>query len=108
MPMRTALMSCLFLSLVACGTPASDDDSGAEQEASFLDGTYSCEASNTTSGNGPYSLECDKSGDEVVIHFNNGGHITLDVDSQEMRGEQWHVEGTNAQRGEAWEVILSR
>ena len=77
-----------------------EDDEDDEEEATYAsgqgvtpDGDYDCSASNITRGNGPYSLGCEKDGDDVTIHFNNGGHITVDEDGYDTNtGEQWDVE----------------
>lgn len=77
-----------------------EDDEDDEEETTDAsgqgvtpDGDYDCSASNITRGNGPYSLGCEKDGDDVTIHFNNGGHITVDEDGYDTNtGEQWDVE----------------
>ena len=73
-----------------------DDDeetTDASGQGVTPDGDHDCSASNITRGNGPYSLECEKDGDDVTIHFNNGGHITVDEDGYDTNtGEQWDVE----------------
>ena len=100
---RTILLMLLF-SLLGCG--GNDNSSGntyeeidqqslSDDEKTNLgdmesqieidtqtqaDGSYDCDVTNTTRGNGPYSLGCDKDGDEVTIHFDNGGHVTVDSD----------------------------
>ena len=56
------------------------------------DGTYDCTVTNITQGNGPYTLQCDKEGDDVTVHFNNGGYITLDDGMDPNSGDQWEVE----------------
>jgi len=57
------------------------------------DGEYECTATNLSTGNGPYSLTCEKDGDEVIIRFPNGGYITVDEDGYHARrGEQWEIE----------------
>ena len=56
------------------------------------DGTYDCTATNITQGNGPYTLQCDKEGDDITVHFNNGGYITLDDGFEANSGDQWEVE----------------
>ncbi len=101
------------MSLVACGnSPPTARDStprgAAVEEASELaDGTYSCDATNTSRGYGPYSLECDKSGDTITLHFSNGGHIDLDIDSQESAGGgTWEIETTSSENGDSWSVTI--
>src|SRR5258705_11285211 len=85
--LRMTVRALLLLAVLALGACDSANSANSrekvaeEQRSSFLeDGSYNCEVSNTTRGNGPYTLECEKSGDEIVIHFNNGGYINLDID----------------------------
>ena len=57
------------------------------------DGEYDCTVTNITRGTGPYSLECEKDGDDLTIRFPNGGYIVVDSDGYHAaRGEQWEVE----------------
>jgi hypothetical protein len=57
------------------------------------DGEYDCTVTNITRGTGPYSLECEKDGDDLTIRFPNGGYIVVDSDGfHAARGEQWEVE----------------
>ena len=66
---------------------SSDDDQQRQN------GSYDCDVTNTSRGNGPYALDCDKDGDEVTINFNNGGSVTIDSDGYDSStGEQWDVE----------------
>jgi hypothetical protein len=112
-----AILILLLFSLLGCGS--NENSSGysykeTEQESSFddentspndgessiefdnqaqADGSYDCDVTNSTRGNGPYSLGCDKEGDEVTIHFDNGGHVTVDSDGYDYNtGETWDVE----------------
>lgn len=104
--------------LTSCG----DSGSGAKYSSSFGyssgsaaaegqpteldDGSYSCQAINATRGNGPYTLSCDKLGDTVTIHFDNGGYVEIDIDSQERDGEgSWIVSGTDS-RGDTWTLNI--
>ena len=105
------LMSVFFLAACGSANSRSSAENAAEQQRSSLlqDGSYDCEVTNTTRGNGPYTLECEKSGDEIVIHFNNGGYINLDIDAQPTGdGSTWELEGTNLQNGDSWEVTINR
>lgn len=83
-------------------TSATGEGSSA---ANFPDGTYSCEVSDTTDDNGPYSLVCDKNGSEVVAHFENGGYITGELDSASK--DQMVFLGTDS-RDHDWQIIISR
>lgn len=57
------------------------------------DGEFDCTVSNATTGNGPYSLLCEKDGDEITIHFPNGGFLVVDEDGYHARtGTYWEVE----------------
>jgi hypothetical protein len=57
------------------------------------DGEFDCTVENVSRGNGPYSLTCEKDGDDITINFPNGGYITVDSDGfHSERGEQWEVE----------------
>jgi hypothetical protein len=56
------------------------------------DGDFDCAVTNITRGNGPYNLDCEKYGDEITIHFRNGGFIITDLD------------GFHAENGEYWEI----
>jgi hypothetical protein len=104
--------------LASCGgddssgsySSSSDYSSGSaaakEQPTELDDGSYSCEATNDTRGNGPYTLSCDKSGDTATIHFDNGGYVELDIDSQELDGEgSWVISGTDS-RGDTWTLNI--
>ena len=107
---RVSFLACV-LAVNACGSSSTTTAESAEQQRpiTLQDGSYACEVMNTTRGNGPYTLSCDKSGDDITIHFNNGGYITLDVDSQESAdGSTWELEGTNAQTGESWQVTINQ
>jgi hypothetical protein len=57
------------------------------------DGDYDCTVMNISSGLGPYTLQCEKNGDDITINFPNGGYIVVDSDGYHaVRGEQWEVE----------------
>jgi hypothetical protein len=57
------------------------------------DGDFDCVATNLTTGNGPYSLNCEKDGDDIIINFPNGGHITVDEDGfHSETGDNWDIE----------------
>lgn len=103
----------VFAPLTSCGEDTSSPryssgSSTAEEPATSLgDGSYSCEASNDTRGNGPYTLSCNKSGNTVTIHFDNGGYVEIDIDSQERDGEgSWDLSGSDS-RGDTWTVSIN-
>ena len=95
--------------LTSCGendTSAPSSDNQAEQV--LADGSYECEASNTTQGNGPYNLECEKIGNELTIHFSNGGYIVNDIDSINSNGEKsWTLDTTHPEEGDNWDVVIN-
>jgi hypothetical protein len=71
----------LMAALVSCGVGNSN---AAEYLGNDVDGdTYSCTAfSYSTSSY--YYLTCEFSGDDVTLNFDNGGHITVTMDSEEI------------------------
>lgn len=72
---------------------STDEYEGSSTDRIQPDGDYDCTATNISRGNGPYSLGCEKDGGDVTIHFNNGGHITVDEDGYDSNtGEHWDVE----------------
>ena len=57
------------------------------------DGDFDCAVTNITRSNGPYNLDCEKDGDEITIHFRNGGFIITDLDGfHAENGEYWQIE----------------
>lgn len=109
------LLVCLVLIFVVafnvgCSTGPDDNVDSPEERAqpeALEDGSYPCEVSNTTRENGPYSLTCEKSGDSVEIQFDNGGFITVDIESQETAdGHAWEITGTDARNGDSWEMTV--
>jgi hypothetical protein len=112
-PCLIAIVIGLLVPMCAVGcAPSSDSTASAQQEAvgvpaDLEDGTYACDATNSTRGNGPYSLRCEKTGDTIVLHFNNGGHVTLDVDSQDKAdGHSRQIEASNSENGDSWEITI--
>ena len=67
--------------LICCGVSTSN---AAEYLGNDVDGeSYSCTAfSYSTSSY--YNLTCEFSGDEVILYFDNGGHINVTIDSEEI------------------------
>ncbi len=99
--------------LVSCGGNGQDgaDTSRSaqmsEQWTELADGSYSCDATNTTRSNGPYALDCEKSGDTITIEFANGGHLDLDIDSQEYTGpHSWEITATSSTTGDEWSLTI--
>ena len=69
---------------------SSNGDGGSKEE---LTGDFDCTATNLTSGNGPYTLNCEHDGTDIIIHFPNGGHITVDEDGfHSDTGDTWEIE----------------
>lgn len=84
-----------------------DTSSVTAETLELVDGSYSCEATNITRGNGPYTLDCEKSDDTITLHFLNGGHIDLDIDSQESSGDgSWEITATHSRNGDQWELSI--
>lgn len=72
-----------------------EDSSSSEDDENRKDltGDFDCTATNLTSGNGPYSLDCESDGDDIIINFPNGGHITVDEDGfHSETGDIWDIE----------------
>ena len=113
--MKLIYISWLLLALLlnSCGSNSPDsiegstsystsstsaEDDGQDSEGDSVqgrtpDGDFDCSATNTSRGNGPYTLGCEKYGGDVTIHFNNGGHLTVDEDGYDSNtGEYWDVE----------------
>jgi len=105
-----ALVGALAGTYLGSCTPAYNAAKSEEAGAvptDLEDGTYSCNATNSSRGNGPYTLECEKSGDRVILHFANGGHVTLDIGSQETAdGHSWQIEASHAETGDSWELTI--
>jgi hypothetical protein len=79
------------------GSKYNDYQSGSSSEDvdqdDIPDGDFDCTATNLISGNGPYSLNCEKDGDDIIINFPNGGHITVDEDGfHSETGDNWDIE----------------
>lgn len=70
-----------------------EDENEIENENSLPQGLSDCSAYNTSNGNGPYTLDCERDGDEIRLNFPNGGYIDLDQDGYDPQtGEQWEIE----------------
>ncbi|MDB5096840.1 MAG: hypothetical protein JWM80_1261 [Cyanobacteria bacterium RYN_339] len=82
--------------------PGDDDEDGK-----LDDGSYMATVENTSTGNGPYELEVEKSGDEVTINFSNGGFIVTDVNSQDFDGSSWQLDTSHSSESEDWEVTIT-
>lgn len=111
------ILALLLVLLVAgsCGQIGSESATGASAvaeasaEDALADGSYSCEATNESRGTGPYSLECDKEGDVISLHFPNGGHIELDVESEESTAETaWEISATHTRTGDTWALTIEK
>ena len=79
-----------------------------EERDQLKDGSYDCTVSNTDRANGPYTLTCDKSGDEIKINFPNGGYRTISVDEPQHEGAQFTFEGTDDRLAETWEIEITK
>lgn len=66
---------------------------GSHRNQGVAVGEFDCTVFNITTGNGPYTLMCDRDGDEITINFPNGGYIIVDEDGYHARtGHFWEVE----------------
>ena len=66
---------------------------GDKENNEELTGDFDCTVTNLTSGNGPYSLECEHDGEDTIIHFPNGGSITVDENGfHGDTGDTWEIE----------------
>ena len=83
-------------------------DTTTEESDQLKDGSYDCTVSNTDRSNGPYTLTCDKSGDEIKINFPNGGYRTISVDEPQHDGDQFTFEGTDDKLTESWEIEITK
>ena len=98
--LRSALFAVVVLIATACGSETSRSAESSDALRELPDGFYSCDALNATRSNGPYPLDCDKSGSNITIHFNNGGYVDIDLYSQQsVDGLSWLLEGADAQDG---------
>lgn len=68
--------------------PVIDEENSTEE-----DGEYDCTVFNTSTGNGPYTLSCEKDSGTIIINFPNGGYIVVDEDGfHPPTGNHWDVE----------------
>ncbi len=107
-----------LMSLIGCNSkgskPAKYQQQGQQasadvnEESELPAGTYSCNAENTTREDGPHSLICEKTGDELIIHFPNGVHIITNISSEESEDNMtWNFVTTHPDTGDTWEVDIS-
>jgi len=81
---------------------------GVNKESELPAGTYSCTAENTTRGDGPHSLICEKTGDELIIHFPKGIHVVTNISSEESEDNMtWNFVTTHTDSGDTWEVEIT-
>ena len=67
---------------IVCGCISTSN--AAEYLGNDVDGnSYSCTAFSYSTGS-YYNLTCEFSGDEVILYFDNGGHINVTMDSEEI------------------------
>ncbi len=92
-------------SISAERSPVSATD---EDDGQLKDGSYDCTVTNTDRSNGPYSLTCDKTGDEIRITFPNGGYRTISVDDPQQSGHDFTFEGTDDRLSESWEIEIHK
>ena len=101
------LLLFLVLSL-GCTTGVRDRDERNEESAedrleAHIGEEIDASVTNTTRGNGPYSLTVEITGSsEVVIHFDNGGYRNIDLDEDNpLITDTWM--GTD-DAGDSWEI----
>lgn len=107
---RVCVAALLVASLFASCGEATQDDANEEVDGTapetterLVDGTHPCEATNDSTGNGPYSVECTVSGDSVTIHFPNGGYIIGTIDAS---GPKPYEGSAVDSRGNSWSVTI--
>jgi len=75
----------------------------ADYNGSVIDGnTYDCTAFSYDTGNF-YNVTVDFSGDEATIYFNNGGHITITLDSEEIEDPN-SISAYDYSKGVFWDL----
>jgi hypothetical protein len=73
--------------------PVIDEEDSSEKDSDKEDGEYDCTVFNTSTGNGPYTLSCEKDSGTIIINFPNGGYIVVDEDGfHPPTGNHWDVE----------------
>jgi hypothetical protein len=80
-------------------------DADADGELDY--GSYAATVENTTESYGPYSLDVDVGAGDVTIHFENGGYIVTDIDSQDWNGMEWTLDTTESSSGDQWTVTVT-
>lgn len=105
------LFAFLGLGAVGCGSGSTADDSRAESGAVVADelapGTYTGTVTNETRGNGPYTLQCDRYASQVTVHFDNGGFVAIEIESEERTSEGlWEIRGTESRSGDEWSISI--
>lgn len=95
-----ALLAFFTVIVFSCINYATE---AAEYMGSDVDGdSYSCTAYSYSTGN-YYNLICEFSGDEVILYFPKGGHITVTMDSEEI-DDPSSISAHDYQRGTDWEL----
>lgn len=75
----------------------------AEYVGRDLDGeAYSCNAFSYSTGK-YYHLTCEFSGEDVILYFSNGGHITVTMDSEEI-DDPSAISAFDYQKGSYWDL----
>jgi hypothetical protein len=107
-----AVSGCTLTGLLGCGVAAcvSGEQSLPQIHTparELPNGAYRCMATNTTQGNGPYFVNCEKSAGMIRVHVRNGGSVETRIQSQQpAAGEMWQIEAVNVSTSDRWEVDI--
>ena len=94
----SAIMLILFVSVIFCD--------GAEYLGRDVDGeSYSCTAFSYSTSH-YYELTCDFSGDNVTLHFPNGGYIVVSMDSDEI-ADPSSISAFDYNKGNYWDLDVN-
>lgn len=78
----------------------------AEYMGENIDGqAYDCAAYSYSTSN-YYDVECEFDGDDVIIYFSNGGHITVTMDSEEI-DDPSSISAYDYGRGVYWDLEVN-
>jgi hypothetical protein len=93
----------LSLLLFVVPTLPSQAPLAAEYQGSDIDGTmYDASAFSYSTGK-YYSVQVEFSGDEALVYFSNGGHITLTLDDEEI-DDPHDISAFDYNKGAYWDL----
>ena len=112
--MTGALLIALSSTLSGCGQKVDDEaaastvvQAAVRDPAQVLpDEKYECEARNVTRSEAPYSLECEKVGNDLRLSFENGGYLVTKITSSRVTDSTWTIDATHSEDGEDWEIEI--